>query len=481
MKSSLILTLTFTILFTLGTGTASEAAEDMRRQQGEARETLQQLKAKAAAEEEAARREAALSREKIATDRATLEQAVRQLEEQTSSLEKKVTALDAEEKRLAEQEKELLAKLAATDAVVRELVGVLRIHAKDLQSLLTGSLQSAFGDQGGPSLSAIAEQSQFPGMEEIAAMNQALRRQLTGGGAVRIAKGPVVDRSGNTVEAEILVLGNFTAAYHLGEEVGFLNYSVAGKKLFALSRLPSRAQQKLLRAYMEGKSEAVVLDITRGAALGQLTHTPTFWQQVQSGGPLVWPILAIFAVASLLIVERLVFLLRNRVNAHLLFDNLAAMAEQGDWRACREHCRKLAGKPLARVLAAGIDHCQGGRELMENGLQEAILREIPPMERFLASLAMLAAIAPLLGLLGTVTGMIDTFHVITQYGTGDPRMMSGGISVALVTTMLGLGVAIPIMLVHTLLNRAVDNRIAELEEKAVALVNLRFTTGHGTH
>jgi biopolymer transport protein ExbB len=91
---------------------------------------------------------------------------------------------------------------------------------------------------------------------------------------------------------------------------------------------------------------------------------------------------------------------------------------------------------------------------MENALQEAILREVPPMERFLSTLGMLAAIAPLLGLLGTVTGMIGTFHVITQHGTGDPRMMSGGISEALVTTMLGLSVAIPIMLAHTLLTGA---------------------------
>lgn len=89
---------------------------------------------------------------------------------------------------------------------------------------------------------------------------------------------------------------------------------------------------------------------------------------------------------------------------------------------------------------------------------------------------MLAAIAPLLGLLGTVTGMIDTFQVITQHGTGDPRMMSGGISIALVTTMLGLSVAIPIMLAHTLLGRAVDNIIGQMEEKAVALVNIVHKT-----
>jgi biopolymer transport protein ExbB len=112
------------------------------------------------------------------------------------------------------------------------------------------------------------------------------------------------------------------------------------------------------------------------------------------------------------------------------------------------------------------------REEMENALQEAVLKEVPPMERFLSTLGMLAAIAPLLGLLGTVTGMIDTFHVITLYGTGDPRLMSGGISEALVTTMLGLSVAIPLLLAQTLLNRAVDKRIGEMEEKSVALVNI---------
>jgi biopolymer transport protein ExbB len=111
------------------------------------------------------------------------------------------------------------------------------------------------------------------------------------------------------------------------------------------------------------------------------------------------------------------------------------------------------------------------REDKENALQEAILREIPPLERYLSTLGILAAIAPLLGLLGTVTGMINTFHVITFYGASDPRMMSGGISEALVTTMLGLAVAIPIMLCHTLINRKVETLISTMEEKAVAFVN----------
>ena len=90
---------------------------------------------------------------------------------------------------------------------------------------------------------------------------------------------------------------------------------------------------------------------------------------------------------------------------------------------------------------------------------------------------MLAAIAPLLGLLGTVTGMINTFHVITMYGTGDPRLMSAGISEALVTTMLGLSTAIPLLMANSLLGGVVERRIADMEEKGIALVNVILRAG----
>jgi biopolymer transport protein ExbB len=167
-----------------------------------------------------------------------------------------------------------------------------------------------------------------------------------------------------------------------------------------------------------------------------------------------------------------VFLLRHRFDADRLLQRMATPASRGDWDACRKMWTPEAGKPVARVIQAGLAACTARRRDLEDALQEAILRETPALERFLATLGMLAAIAPLLGLLGTVTGMIDTFQVITRHGTGDPRMMSGGISVALVTTMLGLTVAIPIMLAHTLLGRATDNFIGQMEEKAVALVNI---------
>ena len=122
-----------------------------------------------------------------------------------------------------------------------------------------------------------------------------------------------------------------------------------------------------------------------------------------------------------------------------------------------------------KILKAGLENVPASREVLENVLQEAILRELPRLERFLPTLSVLAAIAPLLGLLGTVTGMINTFQVIMQFGTSDPRMMSGGISEALITTQLGLVVAIPILIMHHFLERRVDKVIGDMEEKGTAL------------
>jgi biopolymer transport protein ExbB len=206
--------------------------------------------------------------------------------------------------------------------------------------------------------------------------------------------------------------------------------------------------------------------------LNQLIHDLSLVDQVPKGGPIVWPILAILALGALITLERIFFILKRKISLETVCGRIEAQAEARNWDACAATCDKYSKNPVIRVIRSGVDSRNLPREDMENAVQEAILKEIPPMERFLSTMGMLAAIAPLLGLLGTVTGMIDTFHVITMHGTGDPRMMSGGISEALVTTMLGLSVAIPIMLSHTLLSRAVENSVGMMEEKAVALINI---------
>jgi biopolymer transport protein ExbB len=142
--------------------------------------------------------------------------------------------------------------------------------------------------------------------------------------------------------------------------------------------------------------------------------------------------LAILVLGVGLAGERVMFLWRRRFDADGLIRRIEVLCTHRDWDGCRRACDHLVTKPLARVVQAGLTHCRAPRREMEDALQEAILKEVPAMERFLSNPGHAGRHSPLLGLLGTVTGMIDTFQVITRHGTGDPRMMSGGISVALV-------------------------------------------------
>ena len=447
-------------------------AQDMREAQIQARRAKEELVRKAAAEKAEAERAAAESRARILADRTALVQAVSDLEAANGLLERELEGLNGEFQQWEQKEAEINEKLARTDEVVQELVGVIRVNAKDLDELIRQNLRTAVEGRPGSFLEAIAAETRFPGMDDVRAMAEAWFHQIRSSGEVTLTRAPLIDRSGRETEAEILLIGPFTAAYRSGDEIGFCNHSPSGGKLYALSRLPSARWQKQIRRYMDGRSEAVPVDISRGGALRQLTHERRLWEHIPKGGPIVWPILLILALGLGIVVERVFFLVRRRFDAESLMSSLRDLAAKDDWEACRRACERHAHVPVARVLGVGLMCRDLQREEMENALQEGILREIPSMERFLSTLGMLAAIAPLLGLLGTVTGMINTFHVITLYGTGDPRLMSGGISEALVTTMLGLSVAIPLMVAQTLLNRTVDNRIGEMEEKAVALVNI---------
>ena len=453
--------------------------EDMRTLQRQVLETRRALEQQAAADREAAARDAAEVRERILKDKAALERSIAELQAGNRKRQGEVEALNGETTALAEQEEELIRDLAESDGMVRELVGVIRINAKDLYDLVIGDPQNGVSPTPVDFLKDMADQTAFPGMPEIRRMVDLLFSEIAVSGEVSLARGPIIDRSGHTIDADILTVGGFSAAYRVDGETGFLEYLPADRNFHALSRLPAHRLKKQIDRYMQGRGDVVAVDVSRGAALAQLAHGMNLWQQVGNGGPLVWPILAIFILGAAMTIERVVFLLRRRFDADTLLQRMAEPASRRDWNACRKMWAPVAGKPVARVIQAGLAACSARRREMEDALQEAILREIPAMERFLATLGMLAAIAPLLGLLGTVTGMIDTFQVITRHGTGDPRMMSGGISVALVTTMLGLAVAIPVMLAHTLLGRATYNFIGQMEEKAVALVNMVHKTRSG--
>ena len=447
-------------------------AKDMREIRIETREIEESMKQKAAAELSTAQKAARESRRLILADKSRLDRAIADLKQRIVAVDIERKALKSDNEDLTTQDNRLTEKLDKAQGTIQELSGVIRMNAKDIRSLLDDSFLTGVYHPDTQFLSTMTDNSFIPGMDRIKAMSDLLFDQIDQGGSVCLKPGTIVNRQGKTLESQVLILGAFTAAYRLAGESGFLNYTHGEKKLYALSKLPASAMQKELTRYMDGESDAVPMDISKGGALNQLIHDLSLMDQIPKGGPIVWPILTILGLGTFITLERILFLLRRRIKLETVCSKIETQAEDRNWGACAATCDQYGKNPVIRVIRSGVDSRDLPREDMENAVQEAILKEIPPMERFLSTMGMLAAIAPLLGLLGTVTGMIDTFHVITMHGTGDPRMMSGGISEALVTTMLGLSVAIPIMLSHTLLSRSVENSVGMMEEKAMALINI---------
>lgn len=448
------------------------AAEDMRLFNIKANEAKAELIKKVEKERAQAKQQAEESKAVILNDRSKLEKAMSDLASRKILLENEISTLNIEQDKLIEEEQQVTLELTQTDQIINELIGIIRINAKDIDALLANNHQTALMKNSPDYLAELTGENNFPEMNGIRRLAETLFEQIEVTGEVTRSMSTIINRDGKTVEAEVLVIGPFSAAYRLDGEVGFLRYLTAGQKFYTLSKLPPQEMQKQIIRYLEGKSGSVPMDITRGAALQQLSHSLSLWEQIEKGGPIVWPILVIFFFGLLIIVERSLFLVRKHFDSERFMGNLSNAALRSNWLECESYCTSSLKKPVPRVIYAGLKSRVLKREELENILQEAILREIPPMERFLSTLGMLAVISPLLGLLGTVTGMIDTFHIITLHGTSDPRLMSGGISEALVTTMLGLGVAIPLMLAQTILNRSVEKEIGTMEEKAVALVNI---------
>ena len=212
------------------------------------------------------------------------------------------------------------------------------------------------------------------------------------------------------------------------------------------------------------------LDPTLGNAHVIATTKDTFWVHVQKGGPVMVPIFALAGAAFLVAFFKWLFMLfvpkPSRQRVKKVLDAVARGDKDGALQAV-EHVRGPGG----RMLKAGVEHIDEPRDLIEEVMYEQVLATRLKLQRMLPFIAISAAAAPLLGLLGTVTGIINTFKLITVFGTGDVKMLSGGISEALITTEFGLIVAIPSLLLHAFLSRKAKGIVEQMETTAVAYVN----------
>lgn len=372
-------------------------------------------------------------------------------------------------KRMATQRDELQKQISARLAGKEELEAIVKDTARNLLGRAEKSPCSAEYPEIVKRLKSILEGGKPLGMEELEALLNICFTDMEHSTTKNHYIGKVLDRNGETVESDITRLGHMAALYQSGKETGYLTLSpISGRLVMAAS--PPLLVRKNLNKYLEGETSRVYLDISGGIAIAQLSRKTGWMDQLKSGGILVIPILLVGLVALCLTVERLIFLGRVRHNTDELMTRVTDLVALGDFKAALAETMPHRKRPTGRVLMAGLDLKGESETVVESALSEAILKETPRLERFLSALKVSAAIAPLLGLLGTVTGMINTFQVITTHGTGDPRLMAGGISEAMVTTQVGLAVAIPIMIISAFLSRRAQSLARDMEEKGLALM-----------
>lgn len=378
--------------------------------------------------------------------------ATRQAEEAKSqALEKKY----AEQQLLVTQKKTQLNERLGS---MRELFGHLTSTAGDLRATLETSMVSAQYPNRGDFLDTLIEKmngsTQLPDIEEIERLWYEVQREMVETGRVVKFNGTVIKPNGEQAPQEIVRIGT----YNLISNGAYLSY--ADGKIEELGRQPAA---KMLEAAvaLQNTSTGVVdvgIDPTGpvgGQLLGALTQQPTLKEYVEQGG----------SVGNVIIVVGIFGILLGVWRILVLFGMSAKVKSQ-----LKNSANPNPNNPLGRVLKVAQENKNVDAETLELKLEEAVLKERPSIESGLAILKIIAAVAPLLGLLGTVTGMITTFQAITIFGAGDPKNMAGGISAALITTVQGLLVAIPMVLMHTLVNGRAKSVIHVLDEQTTGII-----------
>jgi biopolymer transport protein ExbB len=314
----------------------------------------------------------------------------------------------------------------------------------------------------------MASDSQLPSIEELERLWFFLQQEMTESGRIVKFNAPVAAADGSQNTQEVVRIGS----YNIVSNGEYLQYDSTTGRLSVLPAQPSGGlfsggyYQNQAADFQVATSGFTSLGIdptgpTGGSYLAALISSPDLGQRIDQGREVGRVIIGIGIVALLFAIERMIYLtmVGAKVNGQL-----------------KNTTKPTKSNPLGRVLMIYEQDKSMDIETLELKLGEAILQETPKLERFLTLLKIISTVAPLMGLLGTVTGMIDVFQQITLFGTGDPQIMAGGISAALVTTVLGLVVAIPTVLLHTLVKSRSDRIIHILEEQATGIIARKAET-----
>ncbi len=415
-------------------------------------ELLQKVKNEAVTQTaEFKKREAEFKREKD-KQQALLNKAKAELAALERTTEQLTNDFDSNEKKLAKVEEELNMAMGT----LGEMFGVVRQVAGDLKGQIENSVVSA-QIRGRKAFAAnLAESKSLPNIPKLERLWYELQREMTETGKTTQFKTTVVKSDGEKSEQMVTRVG----AFNLVSDGEYYNYQPSTGQIVELGRQPSSRYTGMIDDLASAKGstyEAFAVDPSRGSLLSMLVQAPSFWERLQQGGLVGYVIIALLFLGIGLVIERI---------KTLKTEGDKIKAQMGNPNASEDNA-------LGKIMMAYEANKTADLETLELKIDEAILKATPPLEKGIGTVKILAAVAPLLGLLGTVTGMIATFQSITLFGTGDPKLMAGGISQALMTTVLGLVCAIPLLLLHNVIANKSKGLVQILEEESAGMIAAR--------
>ena len=340
---------------------------------------------------------------------------------------------------------------------LKELFGVLQQASGDARAQMEASLtQVQFPERTDFLLEfakKMGQSNRLASLEEIERLWFELQREMTETGKVVTFSTKVVNSLGEESQHDVTRIG----AFNVVSDGKYLEFVPETQRLVELQRQPPTRYTDRIGDLVEATDGQypIGIDPTRGQLLGLLVQSPNLQERIAQGGTVGYVIIVLGIIGVLIAIWRVLVLSAVGAKVNSQVKNIGQPNDNN---------------PLGRVLKVGKDSKGADLETVELKLGEAILRETPAFNSMLPLLKIISVVAPLLGLLGTVTGMIVTFQAITLYGAGDPKLMAGGISTALVTTVLGLVVAIPTVFLHTLVSSRARRLTQVLQEEAAGML-----------
>ena len=384
----------------------------------------------------------ARTRQKSLLDNAIAEE--KRQEQRTVNLK---AQYDANEAKLAEMDDQLKLK----SANLGEMFGVVRQVSLDTSQRIVGSIISAQYPGREVFLDELGARKELPTIKELQSLWIALQTEMTQSGKIVTFEGDVILGDGTKEKTTVTRVGVF----NLLSDAGFVVYNPSLGEMQELVRQPDAEFSDTVSTFIGSSNamEGLAVDPSRGSLLRLLTQKKTNTERYHQGGIVGYVITGLLLIGLIIVIERLVSL--TSIGSKI--KKQATSSTPGN-------------NPLGRIMTIYQANQDLDTDDLELKLDEAVLKETPKIERGVNIIKVLAAVSPLLGLLGTVTGMIATFQSITLFGTGDPKLMAGGISTALMTTVLGLISAIPLIFLHAIVSGKSKSIVHVLEEQSTGLL-----------